>query len=154
MNTETLATLSHIYTAQCCGTVVIYCGSGFDFGKGSVPVQQKRCTKSCLFGVRGSIASQKVGLTFLIFLNFCIPFYVGSGSKYGSGMHSGCDSGFATAKCCGSCGSGSTMLHTSTVRTATPTFPPAFYCSPYQGGLQERTEAKQIVKYAGHFRRL
>jgi hypothetical protein len=40
---------------------------------------KKIYTKSCLFNVRSSIISKKVGLSFLIFL-LSITFYVGSGS--------------------------------------------------------------------------
>jgi hypothetical protein len=68
---------------QCCGTLMIYCGSasGSYFGQVLVPVlalgpvpvlnldlfstvfhQQNMCTKSCLFNARNSIVSQKVGL--------------------------------------------------------------------------------------------
>jgi hypothetical protein len=86
-----------------------------DFGNISVPDpssqylaqffhNQKNCSKSCLFSVKSSIISKKVGLSFLIFY-----FYVGSGSKSGSGigtvLHSG--SGAIKAKSYGSCGSGS-----------------------------------------------
>jgi hypothetical protein len=62
---------------QCCGTVMIYCGSGSDFGKVSVPVpdpvfqQAKKCTKPCLFSIRSKNVSQIVDLSFLIFLLPC-----------------------------------------------------------------------------------
>jgi hypothetical protein len=63
-------------------------------------------TRSCLFNVRSSIISQKVGFSVLIFSLFFIQFYVGSGSKSGSGtvMHSGSaeainySSGFTTLR--------------------------------------------------------
>jgi hypothetical protein len=56
--------------SQCCGTVMIYSGSGSDFGKhgsgsGSRPyLTKKMCTKSCLFNARSSIISRKDGLSF------------------------------------------------------------------------------------------
>jgi hypothetical protein len=66
-------------------TVLICCESVSDFGKVLVLVlarvpdpdnikhnfqQQNICTKSCLFNVRSSIISQKVGLSFLYFVTF------------------------------------------------------------------------------------
>ncbi len=89
---------------------MIRCGSGSEFGKVSVPVtvpvpvsdtekisrvfQNKNWYKSCLFNV---IISRKVASKFRIF-DFYIPFYVGSGSKSGSGtlIHSGSGSTKAT----------------------------------------------------------
>jgi hypothetical protein len=84
-------------------------GSGFGFGSGSresffysfSTTTTKNGTKYCLFNVRSSIISQKLSLLVLIF-NFFIPFYVGYGSKSGSGT--------AKAKRYGSFGTGSTTL--------------------------------------------
>ncbi len=72
---------------KCCGTVTISCGSGFDLSKVAVPVPvlypdnykhsfsiTNFFTKSCFFSVRRSNASQKFGLSFLIF-DLCISFY-------------------------------------------------------------------------------
>jgi hypothetical protein len=60
---------------------MIYCGSGSDFGKVSVPVpftdnikytfsttKNVQILHSCLFDTRSSIISRKIGLLFLIFL--------------------------------------------------------------------------------------
>ncbi len=41
--------------------------------------------------------SQRVGLSFLVFFYFCIPFYVGSGSDSGSANANSCGSGFGSA---------------------------------------------------------
>jgi hypothetical protein len=45
--------------------------------------------KILLFNVRSSVVSQKIGLSFFLFSDFGVPFYVGSGSKPGSGTGNG-----------------------------------------------------------------
>jgi hypothetical protein len=62
--------------------------------------------KSCFFNIGSSIISQEVGLSYL-FLTLFFTFYVGFGSKSGSGTVMFSGSGTAKAKSCGSCGSGS-----------------------------------------------
>ena len=63
---------------QCCGTLMIYCGSGSDFGK--VPVSDPSSgpqffNKILLFSVRSSFVSQNIGLKFFLFCDFCVPFF-------------------------------------------------------------------------------
>ncbi len=59
-------------------TVTIYCGSGVDFGKISVPVSStvfnRNCTKSYIYNVRSSIAYKKVIISFVNFLTFVFYF--------------------------------------------------------------------------------
>jgi hypothetical protein len=98
---------------------MIFCGSGFDFGKVLVPVpalviqKQKKLHKILPFQcIRSRLFSRKLASLFYFFYFF--TFYVACGSKSGSGteivMHSG--SGSRKAKSYGSCGfgSGSTTL--------------------------------------------
>jgi hypothetical protein len=73
---------------------------------------------------------------------FCIPFYVGSGSKSGSGtvfltgtlMHSGSGSGSAKAKSHGSCRSGSGSTASNTIQ----------YNTNYLFSLQSDTHIKDF----------
>ncbi len=92
--------------------IMYYCGSGSDTDFANVSVlapvpdpdyikhsfSKINCTESS--NVRSSTVSQKVVLSFRFFntfYHFCIPFYVGSGSKSGSGTGSGMRSGSAKA---------------------------------------------------------
>ncbi len=84
-------------------TLTIYCGSGFNFGKFLVPVPNptmepvlaifsiviKKCTKSCLFNKNQHCFLERCHLHFGFFY-FCIPFYVGSRSKSGTGPELEC----------------------------------------------------------------
>jgi hypothetical protein len=86
---------------QCCGTVLICCRSGSDFGKILVPVPDPDKFSSFLKAIK--IAQNLAFLMpeaayfpeswplILDFLTFFLIFYVGSGSKSGSGtvIHSG-----------------------------------------------------------------
>jgi hypothetical protein len=91
---------------------MIYCGFGFDFGKSfgygsrQYLATTKICTKSCFFKNRSSIISlgsfPESWPYIFDFLTFFIPFYVGPGSKSGSGTVMHLRSG--------SCGSDSTTL--------------------------------------------
>jgi hypothetical protein len=93
---------------QCCGTVIIYCGSGSGsyFGKVLVPVpapfpfpvpvpdpylistfkKKKICTKTCLFNAKSSIVPRKLASNFLfdfrVTNNLC---WIRTGMNYGSG---------------------------------------------------------------------
>ncbi len=100
---------------QCYGTVMINCGSGSYFGKvlALIPVpipdpdylaQFFNNNKNCTM-LEAALFPKKFASNFLSF-DFCITFYVRSGSKSGSGMY--CGSGFSKEK--KSCGSGSTTL--------------------------------------------
>jgi hypothetical protein len=68
---------------QCCGTVMICCGSDSDFGKVLVPVpdpdnieqfseKTKKIPKILPFQCQKQLISQKVGLSFFIFDFFII----------------------------------------------------------------------------------
>jgi hypothetical protein len=115
---------------QCCGTVMICCGSGSfsDIGKVLVPIpapapesdqdniycstvfQKQKYYKFLPFNVRSSLFPRKLASHFWFFY-FFVTFYAGSGSKscfrIGSGAVMSSGSGSAEAKSYGSCDSGS-----------------------------------------------
>jgi hypothetical protein len=62
-------------------------------------------TKSSIFNAISSILAQKVVISFIDILTFDILFYVGSGTKSGSGTSFGMRSGSAKEKSSNSCGS-------------------------------------------------
>jgi hypothetical protein len=71
---------------QCCGTAMICCGSGSRSGQYLAQFSNRKFVQNLAISI-----SWKVGLSFWIFDFFYITFYVGSGSKFGSGtaVHSG-----------------------------------------------------------------